>query len=90
MIEASIVDFASRTLIPTFLFSLRFDSLVSPVNTINFLAAGKSNDYVSGYYYWNDDHLVCNYPTLLGRFAVDHIRAEALANIFALAFIDKD
>lgn len=56
MIEASIVDFASRTLIPTFLFTLEFDSLVSPVNTVNFLAAGKENEYVSGYYFPNSYH----------------------------------
>jgi len=65
------------------------DSLVSPLNAIQFVEKGKGNSHVSGYTYENDNFKICRvFEGLPITESVDHLSAEMMAHIFALHFIN--
>jgi hypothetical protein len=65
-------------------FTLLNDSIVPMENTVNFAKSTGTN--VVKYYFNNTHHPVCDGPE---HVKVDHLRGEALANIFAWSFITR-
>lgn len=72
-----------------FLFTLQYDSIVSPNNTINYIAAHNDTGKVSNYTFNNRLHQVCTLSSQVHS-RVDHNNAQVLANIFALSFIKNN
>lgn len=81
---ADIKDFGKIARNYTFVFSLLNDSVVPANNTNSFTKAALMNPYVDSYMFPNSKHVVCD-KTI--HVSVDHLRAEALANVFAMRFI---
>lgn len=72
-----------------FLFSLKWDSVVSPSNTLNYIEAHKNTGKVSNYTFINSFYEVCTLNSH-SRFSVDHNNGQLLANLFALSFIKNN
>ena len=85
MKDATIIGFGEKTQRSTFIFSLEYDSTVSVLNSVNFLSNSASNRNVKGFFFPNNDHLICE-----GIENVDHLKAESLAAIYGLAFIERN
>lgn len=80
LIKASIMD--RKPLYPSFLFSLKRDSLVSVNNTLSYI---KNHPEISHVLFDNANHKICR----LGKpYDVDYNSGQALANIYALKFIN--
>ncbi|QIV94443.1 alpha/beta hydrolase family protein [Allofrancisella frigidaquae] len=87
--SADIVDFGTRTRTPIFIFSLKEDSIVTPLNYDSFMA--KSNAIVDGFVLDNDKIVTKSIdwlPDALSMGKVDHITGEVYANLFAYKYID--
>ena len=57
--QATIVNYAKSATRPILIFTLRNDSLVSPLNARNFLEAGINNTNLSKWSYNNSDYRKC-------------------------------
>jgi len=89
LLDATIVEYGKITQLPTFVFTLAKDSLVSVNNTKNFavIANETAKNNVTSYVFANKDHIVCNGAWYTSE--VDHIRGEVVANVFALTFFNR-
>lgn len=88
LIAGTIIDYAQKASYPTYVWTLTYDSVIPSNNTRNFYKTGRGNQFVSSYEFDNNKFQTCDMAAK--EEPVDHARAEILANIFALHFIDEN
>ncbi len=90
MKDADIVNFGKNTKTPLFLYTLKEDSVVTPLNFDKFMS--QANENISSYQLENDKITTSSInwiPFVNFKISdVDHITGEIYANIFAYKFID--
>ena len=90
MKEADIVNFGKDTKTPLFLYTLKEDSVVTPLNFDKFMS--QANENVSSYQLENSEITTSNISWVpfvdFKTSDVEHINGEVYANIFAYKFID--
>ena len=90
--EASILSYAPEATRPIYIFTLKYDSYVPPLNSNNFVNGKKGNKNIESLTYDNEKYRRC--PVWSWRsgpdgYPVDHLDAEIAANVFAFAFIER-
>jgi hypothetical protein len=89
MDKANIYTYGKRTKKPIFLFALKEDSVVTPLNYDNFMK--NSNAMVEGFVLDNNKITVRSsdwLPVDLDINNLDHLNAEPFADIFAMKYIN--
>jgi hypothetical protein len=88
LVDATVINYAKMAPLPLKIWSLKEDSIVTPNNTRKFIDEGIGNKFIESYWFDNDLFKVCDLipqkENIIVGVGVDHVRAEVLANIFAL------
>ncbi len=70
---ASIVNYGRTAKNPIFIFTLNKDSIVSPLNSLEFIRIGADNPLISNYQFENEKFHTCTFSNIPSK--VDHIGA---------------
>lgn len=82
LVDASALGLAPKTNQPILVWTLLADSVVPSAKTHNFKKKSMNNTFVKEINFTNPLYKVCDVKNVDIGIAVDHLKAEALANIF--------